>query len=64
MGTAHRKIGAKFQKKHAELLEEVAATRGEDMSSFIRRATLRDLARLSYLDAEAKKALGVTGQDG
>mgnify|MGYP000164962777 CR=1 FL=1 len=44
-----------------ELLRRVAKAREEDMSTFIRRAVKRELARLSFLSEEEKKALEVVG---
>ncbi|MEM3872507.1 MAG: hypothetical protein QXE05_08105 [Nitrososphaeria archaeon] len=42
-----------------ELLKKVSEARKESMSSFIKRAILLELARLSYLSEDEKKALGV-----
>jgi uncharacterized protein (DUF1778 family) len=42
-----------------ELLKKVSKARGEQMSVFIRRAILRELARLSFLPEEQKKALTI-----
>jgi predicted DNA-binding protein len=41
------------------LLKEVAEKRGEDMSTFTRRAILKELAELELLNEEHKKYLGV-----
>jgi hypothetical protein len=41
------------------LMVRVAKARGESPSDFVRRAILTELGRLSYLDNETKKALGV-----
>ena len=41
-----------------ELLKTVCKARGEDMSSFVRRAVYKELADLSFLSSERKKALG------
>jgi len=41
------------------LLKEVAEKRGEDMSTFTRRAILKELAELELLNEEHKKVLGV-----
>ena len=41
------------------LLKRVAQARGEDVSDFVRRAIKRELARLSYLGEEERKALNV-----
>jgi len=42
-----------------ELIDRVAKARGEQISNFVRRAVKTELARLSYLTPEEKKALGV-----
>jgi len=42
-----------------ELLRRVAKAREEDMSTFVKRAIKTELARLSFLSNEEKKALGV-----
>lgn len=52
-------VGIRFRPNHAILLSEVCDSRGEDMSSFIRRATLSELGKLSYLGVNEKKALGL-----
>ena len=41
------------------LLVKVCRSRREDLSSFVRRAVLAELARLNYLPDSQKKALGV-----
>lgn len=45
--------------KDIDLVEQISKSRGENRSDFIRRAIRRELARLSYLSEEEKKALGV-----
>lgn len=42
-----------------ELISKIADQRGENLSDFVRRSVLRELARLSYLPDEAKKALEI-----
>lgn len=42
------------------LLKQVVAARREDVSSFIRRAIMLELGRLSYLPLDQKKALGLS----
>jgi len=42
-----------------ELVHRVAKARGEDVSDFLRRAMLRELAELQYLSDAKKKALGI-----
>lgn len=54
-------IGVKLEEKHRELLDKVVENRGESLSSFVRRAILKELAELSYLPDEEKKALGIEG---
>jgi len=44
-----------------ELLKKVCKARGEDLSDFVRRSVRKELARLCYLSAEEKKALGMEG---
>ncbi|MBU2527657.1 MAG: hypothetical protein KKC03_13760 [Bacteroidetes bacterium] len=52
-------IAIRFQEEDRDLLKEVCEKRGEDMSSFIRRAVKRELANLNYYPDATKKALGV-----
>jgi uncharacterized protein (DUF1778 family) len=42
-----------------KLVDQVAKARGERISNFVRRAIKSELARLSYLTADEKKALGI-----
>lgn len=44
------------------LLEEVCDARGEDVSSFVRRAVFKELAGLGYLPEKQKKALGLKAE--
>lgn len=47
------------------LIKRVSKARGEVMSSFARRAILKELALLSFLSDDEKKALGVDeGKEG
>ena len=52
-------IGVRFPIKDRDLLRQVCKYRGEDMSSFIRRAVKREIAELGYYSKETTKALGV-----
>jgi len=52
-------IAIRFQEEDRDLLKEVCEKRGEDMSSFIRRAVKRELANHNYYPDATKKALGV-----
>jgi len=51
-------VGVRVTPQLYEKLKNVSQARGEDISSFVRRAILLELARLSLLPAEQKKALG------
>ncbi|MFQ6115557.1 MAG: ribbon-helix-helix protein, CopG family [bacterium] len=50
----------RLPKEEKELIEKICDSRGEDLSSFVRRAIKRELARMSYLSEEAKKALEIS----
>ncbi|MGD0449918.1 MAG: ribbon-helix-helix protein, CopG family [Candidatus Bathyarchaeia archaeon] len=52
-------IGTRIEPELKELVERVCKSRGEDVSDFIRRSIRKELASLSYLPAEDKKALGI-----
>jgi uncharacterized protein (DUF1778 family) len=52
-------IGVRVPQEDKTLLEKVCKARGEDVSDFVRRSIRKELASLSYLSAEEKKALGV-----
>ena len=43
-----------------QLIWKVCKLRKEDASDFIRRAVATELARLSYLSKDEKKALGIS----
>lgn len=49
----------RFEVSIKELARKVAKARGEDLSDFVRRAVKIELARLSFLSEDEKKALGV-----
>jgi hypothetical protein len=49
----------RVDKTHHDLLREVSKNRGENMSTFVRRAVFSELARLSYLEESEKKTLGI-----
>jgi hypothetical protein len=55
-------MGFRLPKKDKELLEKVCTARREDISDFIRRAVAKELATLSFLTEEEKKALGVNNR--
>lgn len=52
-------IAVRFPTADAELLKQVSRDRGQDISDFVRLSVRRELARLSFLSAEEKKALEV-----
>jgi hypothetical protein len=52
-------IGVRFTSEDKELLEKVCKSRGEDVSDFVRRSVRKELASMSYLPIEDKKALGI-----
>jgi hypothetical protein len=58
-------VFARMRKEEVELIKRVCEARGEDLSDFVRRSVKKELARLSYLSPEEKKALGmvVTHED-
>lgn len=62
MNRKDKLIAAKVSFRCWKLLKKVCDYRNEDLSDFIRRAVLKELASLSYLPEEQKKALGmITG---
>ena len=52
-------LGVRVTQEDRRLLDIVCNARGEDLSDFLRRALRKELASLSFLSAEQKKALGV-----
>jgi len=52
-------IFARMPKQHVELIKKVTKARGEDLSDFVRRAIYKELAHLSFLPEDQKKALGI-----
>ncbi len=56
-------VSARMHQEHKALLEKVCKARGEDVSDFVRRSILKELASLSFLSAEEKKALGVKSEN-
>jgi hypothetical protein len=52
-------IVVRFESNIKELVRKVAEARGEDVSDFVRRAVKTELARLSFLSGDEKKALGL-----
>ena len=56
-------IGFRVDSELNSLLRRVCEARGEDLSDFIRRAVLKELASLSFLPKEQKKALGLLKEE-
>lgn len=52
-----------MKKEDVELLKRICEARGEDLSDFVRRAIYKELASLSFLSEEQKKALGMFKND-
>jgi uncharacterized protein (DUF1778 family) len=52
-------IGVRLKGPEKDLLVRAAEARGETISTFVRRAVLRELARIDLLDEETKKVLEV-----
>jgi antitoxin component of RelBE/YafQ-DinJ toxin-antitoxin module len=52
-------IGVRISQEDKALLEKVSKACGMDISDFIRKSFRFELARLGFLSAEEKKALGV-----
>jgi len=48
-----------MSKEDVELIKQVSKARGEDLSDFVRRSILKELASLSFLSEDQKKALGI-----
>ena len=52
-------VNVRFGEADKELLVKVCKDRREDISGFVRRTIMTELARLTYLPDSQKKALGV-----
>lgn len=63
--THENRLGIRVSNDLHSLVKTVSDARGESISTFLRRIVLEELARLSYLPAEQKKALGINteGED-
>ena len=55
----HDLIGSRELRAIRNLINKIAKARGSDVSSVIRQAVHQELARLSFLTDEEKKALGL-----
>lgn len=56
-------VFARMREEDVKLLRKVCKYRGENISSFVRRAVLKELAELSYLPNSQKKALGIMAEE-
>ena len=52
-------VGARVTKDLYSKVRTVSRARGEDISNFVRRSILKELASLGYLSIDQKKALGL-----
>ncbi|MGI0081594.1 MAG: hypothetical protein ACRECH_18490 [Nitrososphaerales archaeon] len=52
-------VFARMSTKDVALIKRISKERGEDVSSFVRRAIKSELARLGYLSEYQRKALGI-----
>lgn len=52
-------VHVRFSKRIRDLVKQVADARGSDESAVIRQAVHQELARLSFLTDDEKKALGM-----
>jgi len=52
-------IGVRISARDRDLVDKICEARGEDLSDFVRRAIRKELASLSFLPDDEKKALGV-----
>lgn len=52
-------VGTRLDEKTKRLMETVAAERGMNVSDFLRFLIRRELAMLSFLPTETKKAFGL-----
>ena len=52
-------IGTRVEPRIKVLIEKVAKARGTDVSGFLRFLVNRELAKLSFLSAEDRKAFGM-----
>ena len=57
-------IGVRISKEDRELIDQICRARGEDLSDFVRRSIRKELASLSFLSDNEKKALGIRQVEG
>lgn len=59
MSNQNKVIFARVDLQLYQKVREISSARGEDVSDFVRRAVLKELASLSFLPDDQKKALGI-----
>jgi post-segregation antitoxin (ccd killing protein) len=59
MRTELKVVGARLTLEDRRFIKEVCKARGENISSFLRRALKRELARMGYFSEKERKALEV-----
>jgi len=59
MNNLTKVVGVRVTENLYSKLVSTSEARGEDVSDFVRRAILKELASLSFLSPEQKKALGI-----
>jgi len=55
-----KQVGVRLTQEVHTLLCHITESRGEDLSDFVRRAIYKELAELSFLPKNHKKALGIS----
>ena len=55
----YKLVAVKFPEELRDLVNKVSKERGECLSTFVRRAVKKELARMSYLSKSEKKALEI-----
>ena len=59
MTNLEKVVGVRVTQDLYSKLRTISKARGEDVSDFIRRATLKELGYLNFLSTDQKKALGM-----
>lgn len=58
-----RMVTYKEKESIIDIMDDVASKLGSDRSAFIRKSVRKELARLSYLPDDLKKALGIVVEE-
>ena len=56
----HKIVCVRFNSEELTLMRKVSKTRGEDVSSFIRRAVKKELVSLGFYNEKTKRTLGIS----